>query len=152
MAVLYKAFIRSKMEYCSPLWIGASGLNQLDRLQRRCCRILGFPHQSDIPEMNVQGLEHRRLVSGLCLFYRMWFDTAPPDVCTLLPPLSKNRHSPRCDVVPQTQIVKSNSNYHQTVPHFSRVWNLLPSETLSLTKKSRTPLQTFKRNINKIKL
>eukprot|EP00732_Lithocolla_globosa_P000417 Lithocolla_globosa_v1_NODE_127_length_6020_cov_51.448114.p1 type:complete len:867 gc:universal NODE_127_length_6020_cov_51.448114:3658-1058(-) len=153
-AVLYKAFIRSKLEYCSPLWIGGSGLDQLDRIQRRCCRILGFPHKTVVPSLNIQSLEHRRLVSGLCLYYRMWSNVAPPDVCSLLPLLSSKRHSPRFDRVPQRVVVTSNANYQQSsfVNHFTRVWNLLPSEILTTPKHCKNPLQDFKKKTNRLEL
>lgn len=154
IAVIYKAFVRSRIEYCSPLWIGAPGLDQLDRLQRRCCRIMGYRHTSTIPTLNIQTLEHRRLVSGACLYYRMYADIAPPDVCSLLSPLSDTRQTPRNSVyVPQRQVPRSNANYHQSsfVPFFTRIWNHLPAEIMKATS-SKTPMQHFKKQVNKIDL
>eukprot|EP00732_Lithocolla_globosa_P001775 Lithocolla_globosa_v1_NODE_969_length_3008_cov_31.801219.p1 type:complete len:696 gc:universal NODE_969_length_3008_cov_31.801219:852-2939(+) len=153
-AILYKAFIRSKIEYCSPLWIGGTGLDKLDRLQRRCCKIIGYPKQSTIPELNIQSLEHRRLVSGLCLYYRMWSGTAPPDVCSLLPPLQDTRTSPRQNYVPQRKLIVSQANYHQTsfIPHFTRVWNKLPEQSLIADRTCKDSLQSFKKVVNKIEL
>lgn len=160
LAILYKAFVRSKMEYCSPLWIGGSGLGRLDNLQRRCCRLMGFRHQSTVPALNIQSLEHRRIVSGLCLYYRMWSKIAPPDVCSLLPPLanSDRPNANRKNLVPARHVSTSTTNYHQMsfIPHFTRIWNLLPQNCLSppagSDAESDTGLQTFKKSVNRIDL
>ena len=42
----YKAFIRSLMEYCSPLWAGAptSHLSQLHAVEAKTFRIIGISH------------------------------------------------------------------------------------------------------------
>ena len=50
-AMIYKAIIRSKMEYASSAWFGATptSLSQLDAVQRRAIRIIdlgGWPHLS----------------------------------------------------------------------------------------------------------
>eukprot|EP00732_Lithocolla_globosa_P003159 Lithocolla_globosa_v1_NODE_2393_length_2024_cov_88.494667.p1 type:complete len:439 gc:universal NODE_2393_length_2024_cov_88.494667:1444-128(-) len=155
LSTLFKAFVRSRMEYGSPLWIGAPGLNQLDLIQRRCCRLMGYPHQNSVKEMNVQTLQHRRLVSGLCMFFRMWAEIAPPDVTTLLPPLTGGRQSKRKDQVPQRTVPLSRSSggkYHQLsfVPFFTRLWNKLPPSCL--INLGRDPMTKFKKNINCLNL
>ena len=44
-AIIYKAMIRSKMEYASSAWIGATptSLSQLDSIQNRAKRVIGLP-------------------------------------------------------------------------------------------------------------
>ena len=57
----------------------------MDAIQRKACRLIGTD-QGVYPAMNIQSLEHRRNVSGLCQ-HRMVSGTAPVDVIDLLPPL-----------------------------------------------------------------
>ena len=60
LATIYKAFIRSQLEYCCPIWMGGSmgALNRLDRIQVRAVRIIGHTEQVSLwcftPESNGQ--------------------------------------------------------------------------------------------------
>ena len=86
LATLYKTRVRSVMEYCGPVWHGASqgSLSKLDTIQHRACKLLGV-NSSICPELNLYSLSHRRNVSGLCQLHRMVSRIAPEDVCDLLP-------------------------------------------------------------------
>ena len=56
---LYKSHIRSKMEYCRPIWCGAplDALKQLDRLQDKAIKIIGDTNHG------LQSLQHRAGIS-----------------------------------------------------------------------------------------
>ena len=75
-AMIYKAIIRSKMEYSSTAWYGATptSLAQLDAVQRRAIRIIGLP-ENDLLSHQIQPLATRRQVelshfSTACIMVR----------------------------------------------------------------------------------
>ena len=74
------------MEYCGPVLQGAykTDFQNLDAIQRRACRLMGNSNDI-IYKLNVQSLNHRRNVSGLCQIYHMVSGVAPCKVCQLLP-------------------------------------------------------------------
>eukprot|EP00923_Selenidium_pygospionis_P009547 GHVN01016350.1.p1 GENE.GHVN01016350.1~~GHVN01016350.1.p1 ORF type:complete len:131 (-),score=2.73 GHVN01016350.1:6-398(-) len=86
LSTLYKAFVRSRIEKNSHIWVGAPGTQSLDRLQNKCDKIIQR-RPGSAPAI-LQSLRHRRLVSGLCVFYRMLINTAPPALTELLPPVA----------------------------------------------------------------
>ncbi len=67
----YKAFVRSLMEYCSPLWTGApaSHLSRLHAVETKAFQIIGISH--DEAESLGLSLSHCRQVSGLSVFYHL---------------------------------------------------------------------------------
>ena len=75
---MYKAFVRSLMEYCSPFWAGtpSSHLSQLDAMETKAFKIIGISH--DEAESLGLSLSHRRQVGGLSVFYRLLSSLAPP--------------------------------------------------------------------------
>ena len=79
----YKAFIRSLMEYCSPLWAGApaSHLSQLHAVETKAFGIIGISREEAEPL--VLSLSHRRQVGGLSIFYRLLSSLAPPPLLSL---------------------------------------------------------------------
>ena len=80
--MIYKAIIRSKMEYTSSAWFGATptSLSQLDDAQRRAIRIIDLP-EDDLISHQIQPLGTRREVVTLTLFYRMYYGEAPELLC-----------------------------------------------------------------------
>lgn len=83
------------MEYCGPVWQGATktALKKLDFIQSKACRFLDTKDDVCL-NFNLDSLQHRRTVSGLCQIYRMVSGVAPSRVCGLLPPYdAKNRDS-----------------------------------------------------------
>jgi hypothetical protein len=78
LATLYKAKVRSTIEYCGPIWRNASetALKKPDVIQRKACRLIGFD-QNAIPGICIQNLELRRNVAGLCQIHRMISGVAP---------------------------------------------------------------------------
>ena len=75
LATIYKSFVRSQLEYCSPLWMGApaDSLHRLDRIQVRATRILGHTVGNDL-----ESLDHRRMVSAKCAMHRLINKKSPP--------------------------------------------------------------------------
>jgi len=86
LSTLYKTKMRSVMEYCGPIWQGASKtvLEKLNSVQNKACKFIGS-FSKTIPELNINSLEQRRQVSGLCQIYRMFQKIAPEPVGDLLP-------------------------------------------------------------------
>ena len=78
---LNKSTIRPCMEYCCHVWAGAPScyLELLDKLQKRICRTVG-------PSLAAsrEHLSHCRLVAGLRLFYRYYFDRSSSELAQLV--------------------------------------------------------------------
>lgn len=73
MCTIYKAFVRSQLEYCCPLWMSAPKclLDKLDRIQNRAMKIIGKA------AISLQSLSHRRDVAALCVLQRLLRKAAP---------------------------------------------------------------------------
>ena len=85
LASIYVSHIRSRMEYLSPIWMGASetSLGKLDAIQKRATKIIG---QKTSDRYVSQSLHHRRGVSSFCLAHRMLHKSAPLPIQSLCPP------------------------------------------------------------------
>ena len=78
--LLYKAQIRSPMEYSCLAWGGAasSHLTLLDKIQRRAERLIREgPSQQEIGRRCLHSLQHRRDVAGLATLYKIQEQRAP---------------------------------------------------------------------------
>ena len=75
LSTVYKSHVRSRMEYCCPVWMGASvtALKLLDNVQSKATRLIG---PSASVSHQLQSLAHRRGVSGFCLMHRLLHKTA----------------------------------------------------------------------------
>ena len=90
---LYKATIRSCMEYCCHVWARAPScyLELLNKLEKRICRTVG-PSLSTF----LEHVAHRRNVTNLSLFYRYYFNRCLSELAELITiPYSRGR-STRC--------------------------------------------------------
>ena len=149
-AMIYKAIIRSKMEYASSAWFGATptALSQLDAVQRRAIRIIDLP-EDDLISHQIQPLGTRREVGALTLFHRMYYGEAPELLCQLLPEHlqldPRLRRSVRSHDL-AVQIPRSNLVSHKRsfVPSAARIWNSLPEYIPSLEKRA-----CFKKEVNR---
>ena len=147
-AMVCKAIIRSKMEYASSAWFGATptSLSQLDAVQRRAIRIIGLPGD-DLISHRVQPLGARG--GALVLFHRMCYGGAPGLLCRLLP--ERLRLGPRLGrsvgshglavQVPRSDLVGHGRSF---VPSAARIWNSLPEYIPSLEKRA-----CFKKEVNR---
>ena len=149
-AMIYKAIIRSKMEYASSAWFGTTptSLSQLDAVQRRAIRIIDLP-EDDLISHQIQPLGTRREVGALTLFHRMYYGEAPELLCQLLPEHlqldPRLRRSVRSHDL-AVQIPRSNLVSHKRsfVPSAARIWNSLPEYIPSLEERA-----CFKKEVNR---
>ncbi|XP_063378573.1 uncharacterized protein LOC134665528 [Cydia fagiglandana] len=84
LLTLYKAQVRSCMEYCSHLWDGSAKyqLAALDSVERRARRMIGDKKLT----AKLQTLAHRRKVASLSVFYRLHFGECAQELHELIPP------------------------------------------------------------------
>ena len=125
--------IRSKMEYASTAWMGATptSLAQLDSIQNRAIRIIGLP-DDEILEHRIQPLNVRRTVGATTLFHRMFYKDAPELLCQLMPDIQSRDPRLRQSVrdhdlaveVPRSNLVSHERTF---LPSTTRVWNSLPA-------------------------
>ena len=148
-ATIYKSMVRSRMEYASTVWMGASptSLAWLDAIQRRALKIINLP-QDDLDSIQIQPLEQRRNVGALTLLHRMYHQEAPAMLNSLLPEpyierretrQSRSRHSAALEPI------KSNTTSHQRsfIPATVQLWNNLPQEIVDIKDR-----QKFKSEVN----
>ena len=154
LATLYKTKVRSLMEYCGPVWQSASvtALKKLDVIQRKACKILGTKGDVCL-KFNLDSLQHRRKVSGLCQIYRMVSGVAPNKVCELLPPYDiKMRDSRQTEQRHHFQISvktsRTGSHMHSFIPYYVDKWNKLPVDCIYGQRGDLADLQTFKIKVN----
>ena len=148
-AIVYKAMVRSKMEYASSAWFGATptSLSRLDAVQRRAIRIIDLP-EKDLISHQIQPLGTRRAVGAITLFHRMFYNEAPELLCQLLPEHlqldPRLRRSVRSHdlavVVPRSNLVSHSRSF---VPTSARIWNSLPESIPALEKRAH-----FKKEVN----
>ena len=128
LCTIYKSHVRSRMEYCCPLWFGApaSHLAKLDRIQAAAARIIGPPAK------DLQSLSHRRHVAAHCVMHRLVTKRAPIALHQLIPPAAPTvRSSARLGRAGQpsfkiNQLSKSNYWWDSCLPSLTRMWNMLP--------------------------
>jgi hypothetical protein len=123
---LYKSHVRSTMEYCSPIWMGASNTSiaLLDRIQSRAAKLIG-PKAIELP-----CLSHRRDVTALCAMHRIVHDTAPQPLLSFRPTLTTRRRSARLGpptmfVEPRVDSVKAKYWIRSFIPLLTSAWNKL---------------------------
>lgn len=153
LAIIYKSHVRSHMEYCCPIWTGASGcqkeLRQLDEIQHKALKLMGRSPAAD----NIVALEHRRVVSGLCVLHRIHNEEAPVAVRDLCPVKAPPRTRPTrkssrvtANYFAPFSIRKNNATdawRSSFIPKFTAKWNELTKDIQNITD-----LQSFKRQVN----
>nr|CAH7733791.1 unnamed protein product [Callosobruchus chinensis] len=133
LLALYKAEIRSSLEYCSHIWGAAAPttLSILDTVQRRAIRLIGDPALT----CHHQPLSYRRAVGDLSLFYRYLTGFCFSELTSIIPPLSKPARYTRgtSSSYPKAVVLHSSRTelYDRTfVPRVSRAWNRLLGDVL----------------------
>jgi len=149
-ALIYKAMIRSKMEYASSAWCSATPttLAQLDTIQNRAKRIIGLPEE-DLLSLGIQPLKHRRAVGATTLFHRMFYKEAPELLCHIMPNIQTHDPRLRQSVRSHTlavEIPRSNIVSHQRsfISSTAQIWNALPDHIPATEKRA-----SFKKKVNR---
>ena len=146
LATIYKSFIRSQLEYCCSLWLGApaTALARLDRIQIRAIRILGHKEGSQL-----HSLSHRRGVAALCSMHRLLNKRSPPPLHSLAPaPIPEGRRVsartrfPPALLAPATR--KPEYWQNSFVPKLTHAWNNFVPPALRLIRDQKH----FKKSIN----
>jgi hypothetical protein len=147
LSTIYKSYIRSQVEYCCPIWMGAANtfIKSLDRIQVRAIRILG-----DVEGNKLQSLAHRRGVAAMSVFHRLIFRQAPSPLHSLIPQeLKIQRVSRRSRFPPVFKIPRISASppeywTRSCIPLASHVWNTaIPPSLREIENK-----QKFKLNVN----
>ena len=120
LLTLYKAQVRSCMEYCSHLWDGSAiyQLAALDSIKRRAKRLIGY---EKLVKTGLQSLDHRRKVAYLLVFHKLYFGECAQEFRELIPPSpffhrsSRRTAGYRPYLVDIPHISPSSSSFH----HFS---------------------------------
>ena len=136
MLTLYKCLVRSRLEYCCPLWSSTKveDIIKLETIQRfftskvEGCK--NFTYHERLRILNLMSLQHRRERYTVLHMFKILHDLAPNDinitftnserrgVCANVPTLSRSA-KPRCQSL-------YDSSFAVYAP---RLWNTLPKRT-----------------------
>ena len=140
-ATCFRTFVLPLLEYCPPIWMSASArdLSLLDKVARGG-RFL-FPGRANYD------LDHRRAVSCLSLFHKLYFNRELPHAY-MIPeslPLARatrfaDRQHPHALCVPRCRTSQFQRSF---LPWTVKQWNELPAD------KFHANLQVFKQRCNK---
>ena len=120
----FRSFILPLLEYCSPVWSGASNihLNSLTKIYKQAKFLF--------PDNGNYDLNHRRNVSSLSMFYKIFFSPTHPLSSIMPNPLVFNRDTrasraahQHCVTVPYSRTEHHSRTF---LPYTSSIWNKLP--------------------------
>ena len=153
-ASVYKAQIRSVMEYASLCWMNASPttLQILDRMQKKALQIIGLDEVAARTNLNIPSLHHRRQVAGAVVLYKMQTSLCPEDLKKMVPPPYRIRRATRSSLsTPSHALQKPISRTYSTGRSFLHaavtVWNNLPENIVGTISDNGT--QSFKSRVHK---
>ncbi|XP_045497535.1 uncharacterized protein LOC123695674 [Colias croceus] len=146
---LYKAQVRSGVEYCSHLWAGAAKyqLNALDSIEKRAIRLIG---NESLTACKLHSLEHRRNVASLAVFYRIFHGECAEELHNLLPAAPFYHRGTRrraglhpyvIDIPP----IRTKRFASSFLMRTGKEWNNLPASVFPRNYN----LDLFKRNVNR---
>ena len=149
MEMLYKAQVRSVMEFAPLAWGGAAHthLELLNKVQRRAVRLI----QEEEGESTIDPLQHRRDVAGLTAMFKIHVMNCEHLHPLRQPPrlLHRPTRATAADAAHRClQEQRCNTLHHQLqfVPRYTRLWNeFVPSSSIETFKS----LQSFKCNANR---
>ena len=136
-ATVYKAQVRSVMEYASLSWMSASPttLGLLDSIQRKALRVIGVDEEEARSKLNITTLHQRRQVAAATVLYKMHTNICPIDLQALLPQPYTVRRVTRTSLsmpchalaVPVSRTISTGRTFIHAAVH---VWNSLPDDVV----------------------
>ena len=152
-ATIYKAQVRSVMEYASLSWLNASAttLRLLDRIQSKALRIIGVDEEQARLNLNIPPLQHRRQVAATTVLYKMHTSQCPSDLKAMLPqPYTIRRATRASTSMPSHALSEPKSRTHSTGRSFIHaavnVWNRLPENIVGVI--NNNGVQSFKKRVH----
>lgn len=151
LSTIYKSHVRSRMEYCSPIWAGAStsSLARLDRVQARAAKLIGSGQAVLLPS-----LAHRRSVAALAAMHRIVHKSAPAPLLLFCPALAPARRHTRAStahppVFVPPHVVATTATYwtRSFIPSMTIAWNTLPAAV-----QQDKNIRSFKTSVNNLSL
>ena len=139
-AIVYKAFVRPRMEYAHLTWMGAadSHLWKLDAVQNAAVAIIG----PDVAALD--SLNHRRKVGALTYMYKLQSWDVPPHLQRMIPPrmpqAARGRTRASIDahqkwhgaMLSNPLPLRSTDNARRAFPYgILKDWNQLPADFFS---------------------
>ena len=153
-ATVYKAQVRSVMEYAPLCWIGASPttLSLLDNIQRKAVKIIGVDEKYAQSKLNITSLHHRRQVAAVTALYKMHTDSCPQDLKSILPaPYIRRRTTRRGMSMPDHALTvptfRTKSGDRTFIKRATDLWNSLPDSIVGQI--SDQGIHLFKCRLNK---
>ena len=135
----YVSYIRSKLEYCSAVWCGASqhSLRRLERIQlqlaRAISRIFSGSSSAILSAAGLPTLAWRRREHCLLVLWKVRNGQGPPQLEALLPAAASSRSTVSLRSSHSLEFPPSSTSRHlssffcKTIP----IWNALPSHVVS---------------------
>jgi len=147
---LYNSQIRSLMEYSPLVWSSCppTYLHLLDKIQERAQRLVNSKLQNQ-HSVQFQSLQHRRNVSGLCVFYKIQ-QNKPPHLASLHLPTSRPIYNTRYGAnnqgyEVQVPFARTEQYKRSFQPYYARLWN---RAIMYIDINTCNSLQHFKHIIN----
>ena len=151
MITLYQSLIRSKLEFCSPLWSPSkiSDIQTLEGVQRHfTSRITGLSnlnYHERLNKLNLMSLQRRRERYIIITMFKILHDLMPNDLNIVF--THSDRRGTRAQVPPlsKSAATKAQTKYDQSFAVIGpRLWNCIPAETTKINK-----LASFKTSLGR---
>ena len=151
MLLLYKSLVRSRLEYCCPLWDSTkiSNIQNVEAVQRKFTkRIDGMKdlgYWERLKQLNLYSMQRRRERYSIIMMWKMANDEAPNNIGVKFYTnnrLGKRAEVPTCPTTTQTSVA---SKFHESFAcRAARLWNSLPKDV-----NTADSLPLFKANLGK---
>ena len=135
MMTLYKSLIRSRLEYCSPLWTNnkVETIVKLEQIQRFfTSRIDGcseLTYYERLQHLNLMSLQRRRERYTILHLFKILHNTAPNDINITFTNSDRRGISANVPTLSRTAKPKFQSMYDSSFVVFApRLWNTLPKK------------------------
>ena len=148
---LYKTLIRSRLEYCSPLWHPSKieDIKHLEAVQRsitsKISEVKHLPYWERLRKLNLMSLQRRRERYIAIQMYKLYHELTPNDL--QLEFYESNRRGPCCKIPPMSKICrpKVQRMYDESFRVMgAKIWNTIPE-----CIRRKTTLSSFKSALTK---